>query len=360
MSRRMRYLFAVTSALVPLLVAAPKVWAIQLSRASIIIEVNATAGDGGIQISLDGEGWKEMQVTDPNRQTVFEVDGSGSVGTTGITELFFESAEPSFEDLPLAQLLERFPSGLYRFSGTTVSGRLLTGRARLAHNIPGAPNVTSPVKGSAVDPAAPVVVDWDPVTQPYPGTNLPITIDRYQVIVERINPQPLQAFSIFLPATATQVTVPAEFLQVNAEYIFEVLAIDVTGNQTITESDFTTTTAGAAGTIGAVLRPGHASPGSGALDGTGLAFFRQKGPNPFNPVTGLEFGLPRAGKATIRVIDVQGRLVRTLVNAELPAGRHRATWDGKDASGSPAGSGVYFAQLAAPGISESRKLILAR
>ena len=361
MRQHWRALFAVSSALVSLLVVAPRLSAAPFSRTSIIIEVNATAGDGGIQISLDAEGWNSLEVIDPNRREVLEVEGTGGVGKTGITELFFESAEPSFEDLPLDQLLERFPSGNYRFFGTTVHGKQLTGRAMLSHSIPAAANVVSPVQGSAVDPGSPVIVDWDPVTGPYPGTNLPVTIGGYQVIVERVSPQPLLVFSVFLPAHVTRVTVPAEFLQENAEYKFEVLAIEASGNQTITESDFTT--AGPGG-LGSALPNGQGralgSTGGGGLDGAGVAFLRQNGPNPFNPVAALEFGLPRGGPATVRVFDVHGRVVRTLVNGRLPAGQHRATWDGNDTSGRPVGSGVYVAQLAGPGVLESKKLILAR
>jgi hypothetical protein len=114
------------------LASAPNLWAIPFSQRKIIIEVNGTAGDGGIQISVDGEGWKELEVLDPNGREVFEVEGSGDVGQTGVTELFFESAEPSFEDLPLDQLLARFPEGRYTFRGRTVGGESLFGWAPLS------------------------------------------------------------------------------------------------------------------------------------------------------------------------------------------------------------------------------------
>src|SRR5262249_54008056 len=94
-----------------------------LSETKIIFEINATAGDGGVQIFLDAEGWNRLEVSDPSRQRIFDVGGSGSVGATGVTELFFESAEPSFQDLPLDQLLVRFPEGRYTFDATTVGGK---------------------------------------------------------------------------------------------------------------------------------------------------------------------------------------------------------------------------------------------
>ncbi|MGH9793949.1 MAG: hypothetical protein ACRD5G_04175 [Candidatus Acidiferrales bacterium] len=239
MKRHARMLTAVV--LVALLVAGPELWAIPFSQTKIIIEVNATAGDAGIQIFLDAEGWDRLEIFDPNGHRIFEVTGSDSVGMTGITELFFESAEPSFDELPLDELLERFVAGNYTFTGTTVDGKQLTGKAMLKHNIPDGPEILSPAEGAALCAKSPVVIDWEAVTQSFPGANLAIKIAGYQVIVEREKPAPLLAFSVNLPATITRVTVPPEFLQANAEYKFEVLAIEASGNQTISQGNFTTT-----------------------------------------------------------------------------------------------------------------------
>lgn len=210
------------------------------SDARIIFEVNASAEDGGIQIFVDGTGWNRLEVFSPTGQKIFDVFGSNSVGATGVTELFFESAEPSFDDLPLSQLLLRFPQGNYLFEGVTVGGQRLTGRAALSHRIPAGPQIASPAEGATLPSTSPVVIDWNAVTQPYPGTTLAVTIAAYQVIVERLKPKPLIAFSVTLPAAVTQVTVPAEFIQASAEYKFEVLAIEQGGNQTITEGGFKT------------------------------------------------------------------------------------------------------------------------
>lgn len=240
MKSHLRTLSVALLAMVVLLGAAPDLWAIPFSQAKIIIEVNGSAGDGGIQIFVDAVGWNRLEVFDPNGQKIFDVGASNSVGVTGVTELFFESAEPSFQDLPLAQLLVRFPEGSYQFNGITVGGGRLTGKATLKHNIPAGPLIVSPSEGATRSPTLPVVIDWDPVTAAFPGTNLPVTIVGYQVIVERVKPAPLLVFSVNLPATVTRVTVPAEFIQANADYKFEVLAIEQSGNQTITESSFKT------------------------------------------------------------------------------------------------------------------------
>jgi hypothetical protein len=223
---------------VTLLVTATTLWAAPFSKTTIIIETNATAGDAGIQISLDGTGWNELEVFDPNGEPIFDVSGNGSVGLTGVTELFFESAEPSFEDLPLDQLLARFPAGNYKFEGTTVDGQGLTGNAALTHAIPAGPDIVSPPEGEEVNPNN-TVIGWISVTSPFPGTDSPISIVGYQVIVERVKPS-LRVFSVDLPATAIQVTVPSAFMESKKEYKFEVLAIEAGGNQTISEGGFKT------------------------------------------------------------------------------------------------------------------------
>lgn len=210
------------------------------SAARILIEVNATDEDGGIQIFVDGDGWHRLEVFDPAGQKVFDVFGSHSIGATGVTELSFESAEPSFEELPLDQLLLRFPRGNYRFEGVTVDGKRIGGAAALSHSIPAGPRVVAPADGATLALGVPVAIDWDPVTQPYPGTSLAVSVTGYQVIVERVKPKPLLAFNVTLPAAVTHVTVPTEFLQSNADYKFEVLAIEQGGNQTITEGGFKT------------------------------------------------------------------------------------------------------------------------
>ncbi len=66
-------------------------------------------------------------------------------------------------------------------------------------------------------------------------------------------------------------------------------------------------------------------------------------PNPANPGTVIGYDIPLASRATLRIVDVRGRLVRTLIDGWRPAGAHRAFWDGRDDSGRAAASGVYLA-----------------
>jgi hypothetical protein len=205
---------------------------VAFDEAKIIIEVNATDGDAGIQIFLDGEGWDQVEVTDPNGETIVAVAGEGSVGEQGVTELFFESAEPSFEEQSLEELFALFPEGEYQFTGRTTEGVALVGTATLTHAIPDAPVLVSPQEDEVVDPNN-VLVSWNPVADPT-GSE----IVGYQVVVEQ--EEPLRVFSVHVPATVTSVTVSPEFFEPETEYKVEVLAIEASGNQTITEIPFET------------------------------------------------------------------------------------------------------------------------
>jgi len=72
---------------------------------------------------------------------------------------------------------------------------------------------------------------------------------------------------------------------------------------------------------------------------------RQNRPNPFNPVTEIEFGLPETGSALLEVYNVNGRLITTLADGVFNAGYHRVVWRGTDAFGAEVSSGMYFYRL---------------
>jgi hypothetical protein len=83
-------------------------------------------------------------------------------------------------------------------------------------------------------------------------------------------------------------------------------------------------------------------------------------PNPFNPSTLIQFRLPTAGKVRLRIYDVAGHLVRTLVDEPAAAGDHRVVWDGRRDGGRSVGSGVYVVQLIAGGDEHTAKLQLLK
>ena len=221
--------------------ATPQVWARQFAEAVVRLEINATDGDAGAQIFLDGEGWQSVRVFDPDGNELINVTVNGGlVDNEGVTELFLESAEPEFDgDEGLQEILDRFPEGKYEFEGETVDGQNLKGKATLTHDIPAGPVIVSPQEGDDVNPEN-AVITWEAVDESFFGES--INVVGYQVIVEL--EKPLRVFSVDLPASDEQmsVTVPPEFLEPGTTYKFEVLAIEVSGNQTITESEFETAT----------------------------------------------------------------------------------------------------------------------
>ncbi len=214
---------------------------ILFSRTKIIIEFNASAEDVGIQVLLDGDPWKRLEVFNPRNRKILDVTATRSLAKQGLTEFFFESSEPSLADVPLSEFLARFPKGKYEFEGETTDGMEVEGTAVLSHRIPAGPEILSPVSPTddppVVDPNN-LVIEWEPVTETITGSpNLKIT--GYQVIVEQV--EPLRIFSIDLPGSATGVMVPPGFLvQRDTLHKFEVLAIEKSGNQTITEGEFVT------------------------------------------------------------------------------------------------------------------------
>jgi hypothetical protein len=202
----------------------------RLDLAKVYFEFNSSANDLGVHVLLDGEDWKTLAIVNPEGDTIFEVDGKGPYEDLGMTELFFEGAEPSLDEVPLDELLGLFPQGKYAFSGKTVGGGGVRGTATLTHAIPAGPEVSA-VAGENDS----LVISWEAVTGPPDGfPDVPINVIGYQVIVE--------AFQITLPGTTLRVTVPPEFVASlgSGEHAFEVLAIEAGGNQTITEGSLVT------------------------------------------------------------------------------------------------------------------------
>ena len=87
---------------------------------------------------------------------------------------------------------------------------------------------------------------------------------------------------------------------------------------------------------------------------------QQNYPNPFNPETEIRFQLPEAGHVMVKIFDVLGSEVRTLVNEKRAAGYHLVRWDGKDEAGNFVASGVYLYQFRAGSFSQVRKMSLLR
>jgi hypothetical protein len=230
----------------------------EFSELRALIEVNTTDGDAGFQMLIDGDGWKEVKVDDPNGQKIYTVKGDKSVQEQGLTENFFESAEPecSEEGFSLTDTLERFPAGEYSVSGKSIENEMMDGEAVLTHAIPAAPGNLMPNQVGLVNPAN-TVISWTEDAGglglcPANGADIPdpagVTLFGYQVVVEREDPEPLQVFVAEVGPGTTSITVSPEFMGNNGVYKYEVVAIEermidgevVKGNQSIAENFFCT------------------------------------------------------------------------------------------------------------------------
>jgi hypothetical protein len=108
--------------------------------------------------------------------------------------------------------------------------------------------------------------------------------------------------------------------------------------------------------------PGETATGvdpDGAMDAATPREFRLSAsrPNPFRGSTSLQLEMPSTSHASIRVYDVSGRLVRTLVDGGLDAGIHEIGWDGRDTNGQLVASGVYLVRMQAAQFGATRKIV---
>ena len=86
----------------------------------------------------------------------------------------------------------------------------------------------------------------------------------------------------------------------------------------------------------------------------------QNHPNPFNPVTTINFSIPEQSMVTMKIFDLSGRLVETLINNQMSVGHHSVNWDGKDSYGNEVSAGIYIYTLEGNNIYMSRKMILMK
>lgn len=250
---RMLRVFLVAVVALVLGAAAPVSWAdddnddeIPFDEAHIFFELNDTDGDLGIHALIDGEPWKKLEIEDPKERRMLLVYVNGRLRRQGLTELFFESAEPTFDGLSPEEFFRRFPEGTYEIEGKTLEGDELESEAEVTHVMPAPPVVKVNGVDAAEDCDAelpvvsdPVTISWDPVTLSHPdlGTSgVEIEVVNYEVVVE-IDETPFRTSTI-LPPDATSFQVPSEILALSDEVKFEVLVREASFNQTAVESCF--------------------------------------------------------------------------------------------------------------------------
>ncbi len=236
---------------------------LEWSVAEVFFELNNTDGDLGIHALVDGEPWKLLRIVDVDERPIFAVKARGRLRRQGLTEIFFESAEPTFDDLPPAVFFERFPEGTYEVEGLTLDGTGIEGETRITHAMPAPPIPTVNYVAAAQqcddeEPGydAPIIdaenytIRWAPVTHSHPSLGFPqnapgIEIVNYQVVVEAEletddGDEFAIVFSVILPPGVTEMSIPLQFMEQSDSFKYEVLARESSWNQTAVESCFLT------------------------------------------------------------------------------------------------------------------------
>jgi hypothetical protein len=96
------------------------------------------------------------------------------------------------------------------------------------------------------------------------------------------------------------------------------------------------------------------------LEESNKAQLFQNKPNPFNPSTTIKYYIPSTSDVVIKIYDILGREVRTLINQQTTAGYHIVYWNGQDSRGEEMASGIYLCRLTAGSYSETRKMNLLK
>ncbi|MGD8693580.1 MAG: hypothetical protein PVI74_06990, partial [Syntrophobacterales bacterium] len=182
---------------------------------------------------------------------------------------FFESAEPTFDELTPEQFFRRFPEGMYEIEGRTLEGDELESEDLFRHVMPAQPGLqidgsvqiqvggeTDTIIKGKCDDESPlydpvevsgdtVLIDWDAVTTSHPTIGDPgdIEVALYQIVLEvelEVDGEEFTSvLSVNLPPDMTEWTVPEEFIALGDEFKYEILVKEATGgNQTAVESCF--------------------------------------------------------------------------------------------------------------------------
>lgn len=222
---------------------------IPFDEAELFFELNDTDGDLGIHGKVDGDEWKRLEIEDPNERRMMHLRVMGRLKRQGLTELFFESAEPTFDELDPAEFFLRFPEGIYEIEGVTLDDEERESEVYLSHVIPAAPaNVTINGVPAAEDcdavlplVSAPVTLAWDAVISSHEELGKPGAVDvRYYEVVVEVDETDYKATAI-IPGEITEWTVSdGDFfgLSEEGEYKFEILVRAESGNKSAMESCF--------------------------------------------------------------------------------------------------------------------------
>lgn len=223
---------------------------VTISTAKLFVEFQSTDGDLGVHGQFDDSGWSELCVYDPNGEQVLAVKPQAELKELAMASLFFESREPLLAEFSFEDLVANFPEGQYEVRATSFDGTGLAGSATFSHDFPAPPAITFPElaeeaesAGDALVSAADLVIEWAEVTETVDGQ--PVAISGYEVIITKEEHDDPHGFSrpifdVHVPAELNALSVPVEFLEPDTVYELELLALEESGNQTITVGFFQT------------------------------------------------------------------------------------------------------------------------
>jgi len=238
------------------------------------VEINASDGDAGWHMLLDGEAWRRAVIFDADGDRILKAVAISSGAVQGFTEFFVESAEPPCwfdaedpdadedEVVSLAEFLARFEEGTYKARGRTIEDDRIKATGDFTHNIPAAPETEVEIEwdGDEVeveiswkggedlgqclfpkdlletDPKDVGVVRWEIVVEPDEDQLDEINAKRENEIADGV-------FSVQVPAHVDEITISEEWLEAYVgvgvtTFKYEVGAKEESGNQTFTEDEF--------------------------------------------------------------------------------------------------------------------------
>jgi hypothetical protein len=192
--------------------------------ARVRFEQNATDKDVEVvfEITVRSEGLSKLAVVSPDGRTV--VDFKAPDSASGIRQFVFESPEPR----DIESLKADFPEGTYSFTGVTVSGAALQGKATLNHELPATASFVSPIANATNVPVKDVKISWSAVPE----------MSGY--IIELEQEESDTSIKATLPASVNSFAVPAGFLRPGAEYMLGIGTVSQDGNISYVETSFTT------------------------------------------------------------------------------------------------------------------------
>ena len=196
----------------------------KFDQASIRLEQNATDKDAEIVFEVTGNdaGLAALKVTAPDGRIVADFKATDS--KMGFRHVNLESPEPKNDGRVQAD----FPAGEYTFTGSTVTGTKLSGKAKLSHKFPSAASIVQPRADEKGVPVNGLRIKWNPIK------NLSaclVSIEQEKTDI-KLNAK--------LSGSATTFAVPDGFLTPNTEYKLAISTVSIDGNVTSVETNFET------------------------------------------------------------------------------------------------------------------------